>query len=87
MHMDPEGRNRGTARCDLRTALPPTLNTTPSEGTWESSREAVATKDPILEELPELGPEVTCFFQRVSQELRRGRRKGALYRTPSERAW
>ena len=31
--MDPEVGREGTTQCDLRTALPPTLNTTPPEGT------------------------------------------------------
>ena len=35
----------------------------PSQRSLESGGEAVATEDPDLEELLELGPEVTCFLR------------------------
>ena len=35
----------------------------PSQRSSESGREVVSTKDPNLEELTELGPEVTCFLR------------------------
>ena len=63
------GWKLGTARCNLKTAPPPTSNTTPPEETWESYGEAVATEDPDLEELPELGPEVTCFLRGSAENL------------------
>ena len=61
--MDPGGGRGGAARCSLRTAQPPTSNITPPEGTQESSREAMATEDPDLEEPLEWGPEVACFLR------------------------
>ena len=64
--MDPGGGREGTARCSLRTALPHTSNITPPEGTW-AGREAMATKDPDLEEPPELRLEVTCFLRRLAE--------------------
>ena len=39
----------------------------PSRRNLESGREAVATEDPDLEELPELGPEVTCFLRGLAK--------------------
>ena len=67
--MDPEGRSEGTTRCGLKTALPPTLKTTPPGETQESDGEGVATEDPDLEEPPELGLEVTCFLRGLAKNL------------------
>ena len=66
MYIDPGGRRGGTARCDLRTAMPPILNTTP-QGNLESEGEVAATEDPNLEEPPELGQEVTCFLRGLAE--------------------
>ena len=55
--MDPGGRKGGTTRHGSRAAQPPTSNITLPKGTWESSGEVMAIKD------PELGPEVTCFLR------------------------
>ena len=60
------GRKGGTARCNLRTALPPILSITPPEGT---GGEAVITEDPNLEEPPELGLKVTCFLRGLAENL------------------
>ena len=46
----------------------------------------MATKDPDLDEPLELGARGHLFPQRVSQELRRRRRKGTPSQTTSERA-
>ena len=67
MYVNPGGRRGGTARCDLRTALHPILNITPPEGTWESGGEEATTEDPNLEELLELGLEVTCFCRGLAE--------------------
>ena len=39
----------------------------PSRRNSESSREAMATKDPNLEEPPELEPEVACFLRGLAK--------------------
>ena len=62
MYANTGGRRGGTTRCDLRTAVAPIVNITPPKGT-QSPGVALATKDPNLEEPPELGPEVTCFLR------------------------
>ena len=67
MYVDPGGRRGGTVRCGLRTALAPYFKYHPCRRNLESGGEAVATKDPNLEEPLELGPEVT-FFLRGSAE-------------------
>ena len=65
--MDPEGRRGGTTRGNLRTALPPTLNITTPGGTQNLVERQWVTKDPNLEEPPELGPEVTCFLRKSAK--------------------
>ena len=39
----------------------------PSQRNSESGGEAAATEDPDLEELPELGLEVTCFLRGLAE--------------------
>ena len=41
----------------------------PSQRSLESGGEVATTKDPNLEELLELGPEVTCFFRGSAESL------------------
>ena len=44
----------------------------PSQKSSESEGEVAAIEDLNFEELPELGPGVTCFLPGVSQEFGRG---------------
>ena len=67
MYVDPGGRRGGTARCNLWTALPPYFKYHPSRRNLECSREVAAMEDPNLEELPELGLEVTCFLRGLAE--------------------
>ena len=64
-----------------RTAVLPTLSTILPKGV-QSLREVAATEDLHLEEPLELGLEVTCFLQVVSQEFRRGELEGTLHLEP-----
>ena len=57
------GRKRRHHQVQLEDCCAPYLEYHPSQRSLESGGEVVATKDLNLEELPELGPEVTCFLQ------------------------
>ena len=78
--MGPEGRSRGTTRCDLRTSLLPTLNTTPPEETQSPMEKQWLLRTPIGG-VTRIGARGHLLSQRVGQELRRGRRKGTLSQT------
>ena len=58
----------------------------PSRINSESNREVVATKDPNLEESPELGPEVTCFLRGSAENSEEEEEKVPSPEPPSERA-
>ena len=86
MYADPGGGRGGTARCNLRTAVPLILNITPPKG-LEPGEEAVATEDPNLEELLELGPEVTCFLRGSAKNLEEGDKRVPSPKPQVEELW
>ena len=87
MYVDPGGGRGGTTRCYLRTVGPPILNITPPKGTWSPGGEAVATEDPDLEELLELGPEITCFLRGLAENLEEEDEKVPCPKPPVEELW
>ena len=46
-HIDPEDGSKGTTRCNLKTALPPTSNTTPPEETQSLTERWWLPRTPI----------------------------------------
>ena len=53
----------------------------------ESGGEEAAPKDPNLEELPELGPEVTCFLRGLAENLEEKGKKVPPYEPPVKEFW
>ena len=59
----------------------------PSWRSSESWGEVVATEDPNLEELLELGPEVTCFLRGSAESLEEENKRAPSPEPPVEKLW
>ena len=59
----------------------------PSQRNSESGGEAAATEDADLEELPELGLEVTCFLRGSAENLEEEDKKAPSPKPPVEELW
>ena len=85
MYVDPGVQKRKHCQVQPEVCPAPYFKYHPSQRNSESSREAVATEDPNLEELPELGLEVTCFLRGTAENSEEEDEKMSSSQGPSER--